>query len=931
MFSRLPSQLSAPFGILGDEPKLAFRSKPGGIAKLASSRAPNHPLYATQDIPPTDQYWDQYITIFDSPSDVFSLVTPNDIRRALHDAPENVATLIRVICSRLFNLISDHTFPTPVSASVTSLTGFIKSSTSENTTTKHVLNCVRVLQRVLPVVFEIDGETTSFELEVFWKKEEVEDTPVNDEPLQFVLEDDDEDSDEEDAEPPTPATPKPKETKSKKTIPSLAERLLGCLMDLLFCCGFTIPRRVQVDHYKINHTIWEKGVGSTADLGPSQGLESNKTEVLRLLLVLLSRQIYTSPSQLLTKPSIYTLQLVQKSQRRNVLTLLCSLLNTAINSPPASLTTIGGMTGRLPYNHLVFKGEDSREGLVIMCMQVLCALLDCQSGPARDTTLANGESSPTIKTNMFRYYLAKLHRQQDFMFILDGIINILELQMASLNNYLPGAKKSVPYIVETIIIFWKMIELNKKFRAYILDSDRSMDVLAYLLCYGLEVKDKPQQHGLCRSLSYIVQTLSAEKAFSAKLNTTIKVQIPPKWHVPGTAADFLINSVYSMVATTSGTLSSLYPALIIALSNCAPYLKNLSVSASTRLVQLVTAFSTATFLLSDEGNPRLLFFMLEVFNSVILHNLADNPNLVYGVLRARKTFEDLGTFTLARGLREIRRVQLAKEEQARKGGTKGKDRALDDLESGEEPSTEKARLLESEASSRRESAETSLDPPLPSRDSPQRGPSTDDEAPIPLVSPTAGSTPESALSEKARGKLRERSSMSIEMTRSLERVALAGIGRNRFVPTQEWVTSWQQGLPLDPVMLVISELLPKVHDLQASLNKANTTPAIIDFLASANLSNVLPRPPSITPRRFVWSDASIIWLASLIWGEVYVRGTTPLGIWNGTNVRLFYVKHSQTQGRGQISETVTNAIGGLLGRGGQGANGAGAEPYQNSR
>ena len=41
MFSRLPSKLSAPFGILGDEPKLAFRSKPGGIAKLASSRARN--------------------------------------------------------------------------------------------------------------------------------------------------------------------------------------------------------------------------------------------------------------------------------------------------------------------------------------------------------------------------------------------------------------------------------------------------------------------------------------------------------------------------------------------------------------------------------------------------------------------------------------------------------------------------------------------------------------------------------------------------------------------------------------------------------------------------------------------------------------------------------------------------------------------------
>ena len=152
----------------------------------------------------------------------------------------------------------------------------------------------------------------------------------------------------------------------------------------------------------------EKGVGSTTDLGPIQGLESNKTEVLRLLLVLLSRQIYTSPSQLLTNPSVYTLQLVQKTQRRDVLTLLCSLLNTAMNLLPAPLTTIGGVTGRLPYNHLVFKGEDPRDGLVNVCLQVLCVLLDFQSGSARDATLASGESAPTIKTNAFRYYLAKL-------------------------------------------------------------------------------------------------------------------------------------------------------------------------------------------------------------------------------------------------------------------------------------------------------------------------------------------------------------------------------------------------------------------------------------------------------------------------------------------------------------------------------------------
>jgi len=63
-----------------------------------------------------------------------------------------------------------------------------------------------------------------------------------------------------------------------------------------------------------------------------------------------------------------------------------------------------------------------------------------------------------------------------------------------------------------------------------------------------------------------------------------------------------------------------------------------------------------------------------------------------------------------------------------------------------------------------------------------------------------------------------------------------------------------------------------------------------------------------------WSEPSIVWLSSLLWGEIYVRGMTPLGIWNSTNVRLFYVKHAQSQQR-QITETVTSVVGGLLGRG----------------
>jgi sensor histidine kinase YesM len=128
-------------------------------------------------------------------------------------------------------------------------------------------------------------------------------------------------------------------------------------------------------------------------------------------------------------------------------------------------------------------------------------------------------------------------------------------------------------------------------------------------------------------------------------------------------------------------------------------------------------------------------------------------------------------------------------------------------------------------------------------------------------------------------------------------------------------------------MLVISELLPKIQNLQAGRQKANTAGAIIDFLQSVTLVDVLPPAPPLYSRKFLvcisiphyvfhllsyqWSDASIIWLTSLIWGEVYVHGMSPLGIWNSTNVRLFFVKHTQTQQR-QITETMSSVVEGLF-------------------
>lgn len=58
-------------------------------------------------------------------------------------------------------------------------------------------------------------------------------------------------------------------------------------------------------------------------------------------------------------------------------------------------------------------------------------------------------------------------------------------------------------------------------------------------------------------------------------------------------------------------------------------------------------------------------------------------------------------------------------------------------------------------------------------------------------------------------------------------------------------------LPLDTVLLLISELLPKAQNIQSTTNKSNVTAAILDYLRSVSLQEVLPPRQLPLPRKFL--------------------------------------------------------------------------------
>ncbi|KIM23745.1 hypothetical protein M408DRAFT_249748 [Serendipita vermifera MAFF 305830] len=992
---KLPAQLPDAFGLLGDGAKLNFRTSETGVRRLAEYK----------NISPTDDaYWSQYLTLFDSASDVFTLISSNDIYRALLVCPQNVSTLLHYLISKLVMLKGDHTFPSPppsISSTLNPLKSLPISITGNGNSrnpTKEALNCIRVLSRVLPVVFGLETGG-SWEDEILWKKGATPRTSpgeygastageTDDSNPQFVIEDEDDDEAHTPMLPRTPQTA----TGASQGGPSLAERLIDTLVDLLFCCGFTLPVKAQIDHHKFQHIIWEKGVGSTftpsATSREQAYIDNNRTEVLRLLLVLLSKQIYNSPASNLTTPTRYAQYFVQKVPRKLVLTTLCSLLNVIVNSPLNQAQTGGisaGIAGvgkgiskglnQLPYTQ-GWNGDDARESLISISVQALVVLLDYQSSSARDSVSSGGslpvesavmspispstshpppmtpmsgqrpeDRAPSPKTNHFRYFLSKIHRPADLKYLLDGILAVLGEELIKRSGLLSmglGALEGVgvksrptssrPSMQEVLILLWKLFDINRKFRAYVVEGDRAVDVMALILCYCLELKDKPKSNGICRALSYMLQSLSAEPSFGTQLShTPIRIALPSKWNVVGTAAEFFISAIYFIVSNSTtfgsssntgpspGVFSSLYPALIISIANVAPYLKNLSVSSSNKLIHLAAAFADPRLLFAEEGNPRLVYFMLDAIVSILYRHPSENPNLLYSLLRTHVVFQDLGTLTLSQGLREIKRRE--EEEKETNSRVPGKRLSRDRDPLAEQAHEEKARMLAAEGLSS-PSAEGLA------HEAANSGPLantllTSSVDSLTIVSPSTGTsswaehgaTSSSSLaevSEKARGKMRQ-TTESVDVTSSVERAAAVAVGRNGFVPTQEWVTSWQQALPLDPILLTISELLPKIQEIQVSMNRQSTSPAALDFLRVVDFKSILPQRSPVSPRPFVWTDSSIVWLTSLIWGEVYVQNMSPLGIWNNTNVRLFYVKQAQAQPR-QITETVSNVMGGFLGR-----------------
>ena len=214
----------------------------------------------------------------ESAADVFTLFSSADIRRTRDAHLENLETLILVVTSRLFTLRHHPSFPDP-----------------EIAPERDVLNCIRILTRLLPFIYEKES-LAEWEGKFFWGSRRKRTRKASITKTEVIF-DEAVETDTAEGEQPPVAPPTPGET-DYETVQPLMEELIDTLVDMLFYVGFTLPKSYGAkSQTKVPYTIWQSGVGSNTSVPSSKELESNKIETLRLLLSVTSQCMFIPASK----------------------------------------------------------------------------------------------------------------------------------------------------------------------------------------------------------------------------------------------------------------------------------------------------------------------------------------------------------------------------------------------------------------------------------------------------------------------------------------------------------------------------------------------------------------------------------------------------------------------------------------------------------
>lgn len=704
-----------------------------------------------------EAFWEQVWTGPNSVDDIFSL-TVDQLRDFRKNHPQNLSLLIEKIVKRLILYRSKYV--------------------EENA--NYLLNCIRLLLRLIPIVFEDSQSATA----VFWTKK----LPAPPEFSAFVKP-----SKLEEPDPPKDETKEGEQNKPLITNEShgqvmepLAVRLLKVLIELLFLPGFTISKPqtpppktgflLPLDH------LWAVGIGVTEVMPSTTVMLNRRTEVLKCLLACFSESLYMTVEKVKSTDNRW-LHYIACNSTYYSLGLFYSLLNVGCAYDPIGWG--------IPYNHLMF--ADNQEELTDVSLQTLALLLNF-----------NPVSKNNHK-NIFIGYLESIHKKEDFKFLTDSFVKLLNNPLQATRTYLPHSTKSIECHHEILMLLWKFLQYNKKYLDYICLQPEVLKIVIPILHFIFAGRKDAVQVQFVQLASFVLLVLSGERDFSVTLNTTYAEK--PISGLPifsGNFADFLFLVIHKLFIDSHERLAPFFECFLTILCNVSPYIKSLSMVTSITLLKMFDFISRPRYIFATENHHRYLTFLLEIFNNLVQYQYEGNNKLVYSILRHAETFQKLHA------------LQLSDQPKPKK-----KDQVGETIT--ETPTT-----------------------------------------PATIFPP---STEKVVVNENP-----------------AEKFEIEDSSENSFVPTQEWLDTWKQQLPISIPLKLIEALEPKIQQLITGSGEDEHV--ILNFLQNNTIVGILPVPHPIVIRKYVDTDATNGWFTVFAFGVIVKRAYSP-PVFLNSRIQLF--------------------------------------------
>eukprot|EP00943_MAST-04B_sp_MAST-4B-sp1_P000331 g331.t1 len=602
----------------------------------ANSSAAELSIYISQlkedvipDTKENDPFWNQIVFQQSTSEIVFAAITPAMVREILEKQPANYKTMI--------------------TKCLTCIEAFVKSggNSPEHET---ILNCLRILTRLIPFAFETGSTLNS---EFFWnsmKKEAI--------------------SAEEGGNTSGAIT---------EPLSTIGQRIIHATLKLCFVSNFTVAlaraersKKAIAEAVKADPSfqtqlvldddlVWASGVGTTGEpIDINARLDRNRIETLKLLVACFSNILYCEPHKYVPGKDPWILTATNRNCP-NAMTLFHSLINISVGYDPVGLG--------IPYAGNMM--DDPRDELATISLHVFLALVDfaappppknmaegTANHPSMEKTDAANQTSPKHKKtdilnknnqqsvnveNIYRSFVFSLDGTKNFQFLFGGISRLLNNHHECVSAFFGGATKQIEFHQELLVLFWKLADGNSKFLLFCIQQVDVNEIVLPCLYFMWTGRNRPSMAGLVHLCTFILLLLSGERNFGVSLNKPYSGILPLNeiTKFTGTCADLLIIVCHKLVVNGHRTLDSLYNCFLTIISNISPYIKSMCLPTCLKLLNLFEIFSGKRYLLSQDTNHQFVFFLMDIFNNIIQYQYAGNSHLIYAIIRRKSTFDRL--------------------------------------------------------------------------------------------------------------------------------------------------------------------------------------------------------------------------------------------------------------------------------------------------